>query len=103
MYLQIEQLKELPLEYDIRKRLGKLPDSLDEAYDEIYAKIRARKGSLPEIANRAFQWIMCSCTPLSSAELVVAVCQDPEMDSTAGCGAADLHVSPPSTRTSEQT
>lgn len=81
MYLQIKQLLELlPLECDIRERLGKLPDSLDKAYDEIYAKIRARKGIAPEIANRAFQWVMCSCTPLSSAKLVAAVRQDPETD-----------------------
>ena len=32
------------------------------------------------IANRAFQWIMCSCRPLSPAELVAAVCQDPDTD-----------------------
>ena len=83
MYLQIKQLLELlPLECDIRERLGKLPDSLDKAYDEIYAKIRARKGIAPEIANRAFQWVMCSCTPLSPGELVVAVRQDPETDAT---------------------
>ena len=32
------------------------------------------------IANRAFQWVMCSRVPLSPAELVAAVCQDPDSD-----------------------
>ena len=35
---------------------------------------------MPVIANRAFQWVMCSCWPLSPEELVAAVCQDPETD-----------------------
>ena len=81
MSLQIGQLLELlPLEGDIRDRLGKLPDTLEKAYDEIYARIRAQKGSAPGIANRAFQWVMCSITPLSPAELVAAISQDPETD-----------------------
>jgi ankyrin repeat protein len=79
--LQIAQLLELlPRERDIRKRLGKLPKTLNEAYDEIYAGIQAQEGSAPDIANRVFQWVMCSCAPLSAAELVAAVCQDPETD-----------------------
>ncbi|KAH0538447.1 hypothetical protein FGG08_004945 [Glutinoglossum americanum] len=79
--LQIIQLRGLlPRERDIRERLGKLPKTLDKAYDEIYAQIQTQEGSAPEIANRAFQWVMCSCTPLLSAELVAAVCQDPETD-----------------------
>jgi hypothetical protein len=60
--------------------LGKLPKTLDKAYDEIYTQIQAQEGSAPEIANRAFQWVMCSYTPLTPTELVAAVCQDPEMD-----------------------
>lgn len=81
MSLQIAQLLELlPRERDIRNRLGKLPETLEEAYDEIYARICAQKGSAPDIANRAFQWVMCSCTPLSPGELVAATCQDPETD-----------------------
>ena len=50
------------------------------AYDELYDKIQAQKGSAPVIAKRAFQWVMCSCWPLTLAELVAAVCQDPDTD-----------------------
>jgi ankyrin repeat domain-containing protein 50 len=62
--------------------LGKLPKDLKDAYDEIYAAIRKAEGSKPETAVRAFQWVMCSCEPLSAEELVAAVCQDPEDDGT---------------------
>lgn len=80
MSLQLAQLFDLSLERDIRERLGRLPDTLEKAYDEIYNQIRLQKGSAPEIANRAFQWIMCSCAPLSPAELIGAICQDPETE-----------------------
>lgn len=63
---------------DIRNRLGKLPETLKMAYDQLYHKIQSQKESTPMIANRAFQWVACSCRSLSSAELVVAVCQNPE-------------------------
>ncbi|MCJ1397809.1 hypothetical protein MMC11_001005 [Xylographa trunciseda] len=81
--LQTDQLlKLLPRERDIRQRLGRLPKTLDKAYDEIYTRIQAQEGSAPEIANRAFQWVMCSGKPLSYDELVAAVCYDPETDGT---------------------
>ncbi len=78
--LQIAQLLDLERESDIRKRLGKLPEDLKKAYDEIYGNIRAKPGSALEVADRAFQWVMCSYNPLSTAELVAAVCQNPERD-----------------------
>ncbi|MCJ1379453.1 hypothetical protein MMC17_002554 [Xylographa soralifera] len=80
--LQIAQLFRLQRESDIRNRLGKLPKTLDKAYDEIYDEIQAQEGSFPEIANRAFQWVMCAESPLSTVQLVAAVCQDPDTDGT---------------------
>lgn len=62
--------------------MGQLPETLKEAYDEIYQKIRAQKGSPPKIADRAFQWVMCSREPLSPALLTAAVCQDPATDAS---------------------
>ena len=78
--MQIDALRELCREHDIRTRLGKLPKTLKTAYDELYLRIQSQEGSTPTIANRAFQWVMCSCWPLSPAELVAAVCQDPDTD-----------------------
>jgi ankyrin repeat protein len=79
--LQIDQLLELDLEIDIRSRLGKLPEGLEKAYDEIFGQIRKKLGSQSTIAQRAFQWLMCSAKPIRPEELVVAVCQDAEKDS----------------------
>ena len=78
--LQIDQLLSLERLRDIKDRLGKLPMGLRNAYDEIYTAIQNQEGSLPEIANRTFQWVMCSCEPLSPSTLIAAVCQDPEDD-----------------------
>jgi len=74
-------LLELDLEIDVRARLGKIPEGLGKAYDEIFEQIRKKPGSEPRIAHRAFQWIMCSNEPLSPEKLIAAVCQDPENDS----------------------
>src|ERR1700734_1595385 len=91
--LQIDQLLDLPpVERVIRDRLGKLPKDLEKAYDEIYANIKAQDERVVQIANRAFQWIMCSCTPLSRTELIAAVCQDPEMDTINSVDDMDLDI-----------
>ena len=78
--LQIAALRELCCGRDIRNRLGKLPETLKAAYDQVYHQIKSQKESLPIIAIRAFQWVICSCWPLSPEELVAAVCQEPESD-----------------------
>ena len=78
--LQIDQLHKLSRERDIKNRLGKLPRTLEEAYDEIYTRIHSEEGSASEVARRAFQWIMCSKKPISPAMLVTVVCQDPTTD-----------------------
>lgn len=71
----------LSLESDIRKRLGQLPKDLESTYDEIFAQINDSDGSKPEIAARAFQWVMCCKAPLVAEELLLAVCQNPNIDS----------------------
>lgn len=80
MALQIQQLHKLSRERDIKLRLGKMPNTLDKAYHEIYDRIQSADGSAPEVAKRAFQWIMCSEKLMSPAMLVAAVCQDPNTD-----------------------
>ncbi|EON65807.1 hypothetical protein W97_05046 [Coniosporium apollinis CBS 100218] len=78
--LQITQILELSREKDIRCRLGRLPEGLTKAYDEIWEMMKKKPGSSFEIAERAFKWVMCSRTPLSPDLLVAAVCQDPETE-----------------------
>ena len=67
---------------DIRNFLGKLPDDLEKAYDEILDRINSQKGRIPKVARRAFLWVMCSHRPLTPGMLVHAVFQDPETRST---------------------
>ncbi|KAL1957574.1 hypothetical protein VTO42DRAFT_5685 [Malbranchea cinnamomea] len=78
--LQIDQLLSLQRESDIRARLGKLPKDLQKAYDELYTQIRESDGSKPEVAFRAFQWIMGSAEPIPPDVLLGAVCYDPDND-----------------------
>ncbi len=80
--MQLAQLLDLDRPTDIRRRLGTLPDGLKKAYEEIYAKIRAKPGSAGEIAARAFQWISYSRDVLSAAELVAAVSHASEGNDT---------------------
>ncbi|KAF4627727.1 hypothetical protein G7Y89_g10427 [Cudoniella acicularis] len=76
-FLQTKQLLDLDLEEDILARLGKLPDDLKQAYDEIYKSMnKAEK----RYADRAFQWVMCACHPITSKELLPAICQDENSD-----------------------
>ena len=70
----------LDLEADIRSRLGKLPKGLKDAYDEIYDSIKARSENERQIADRAFQWVACSCIPHSTKALLPAVCQHAKDD-----------------------
>ncbi|KAK1762907.1 hypothetical protein QBC33DRAFT_460474 [Phialemonium atrogriseum] len=81
-YLQIKELLELQTEQTIRDRLGKLPEDLEGAYDEIYGKIQSRHKYEKAFADRAFKWVMCACKPLGSEELLSAVRLDPDTDNS---------------------
>ena len=60
-------------ENDVRCSLKELPDSLRDAYGEIYKRILDQKGSAPRLALRAFRWIQCSYQPLRSQTLLDAI------------------------------
>ena len=78
VFLQIKQILELETERAIRDRLGRLPSGLKATYDEIYSTVQARHREDRVLADRAFKWVMCACTPLSSEELLPAIRLDPE-------------------------
>lgn len=67
-YLQWEELKKLRTNQRIRERLGKLPGSLTEAYEEIYSKNEEKA-----ILQQAVKWVLCARTPLASEELLMAI------------------------------
>ncbi|KAJ2894888.1 hypothetical protein MKZ38_007111 [Zalerion maritima] len=71
VFLQIEQLLNLPTEHQLRSRLGKLPATLHDAYDEILGDMEDEFST--GFALRAFQWVMCALKPLKSNELLAAV------------------------------
>ncbi|KAI1921337.1 hypothetical protein LOZ64_001619 [Ophidiomyces ophidiicola] len=75
--LQIEQILQLRLENDIRNRLGRLPKGLKEAYDELWDKIQIAEGSKPEIAFRAFKWVLRSYSPLTPEALTTFISRSP--------------------------
>jgi len=58
---------------DVRDSLKALPETLTDAYDEIYNRIRkqGRRGS--QLAIKAFQWVQYSYEPLRSETLLDAV------------------------------
>jgi len=58
---------------DVRSQLNALPDTLIDAYGEIYQRILAQKGSAPRLALKAFQWIQCSYEPLRAETLLDAI------------------------------
>ena len=58
---------------DVRDNLEVLPETLTDAYDEIYSRIRKQKGSAPRLALKAFRWVQCSYEPLGSETLLDAV------------------------------
>ncbi|EHK47119.1 hypothetical protein TRIATDRAFT_317064 [Trichoderma atroviride IMI 206040] len=67
-YLQWAQLKKLRTNEHIIERLGKLPESLTEAYDEIYSKNEEKA-----VLKRAVKWVLCAREPLTSEVLLMAV------------------------------
>ncbi|KAK2742796.1 hypothetical protein FQN57_005087 [Myotisia sp. PD_48] len=68
--LQIHHIRECRSEEAIRNRLGKLPVTLKEAYDEIYSGIQNAEENDKILAERAIMWIMSAMTPLDGEELL---------------------------------
>src|SRR3978361_1049156 len=58
---------------DVRDNLKVLPETLTDAYGEIYNRIRKQRGSAPRLALNAFRWVQCSYEPLQSETLLDAV------------------------------
>ena len=70
-FLQIKQILDLHRPGEITDRLGKLPKDLKRTYDEIYYGMSENER---EIADHAFQWVMCAAKPLKTRELLPAIC-----------------------------
>ncbi|QYT02747.1 ANK_REP_REGION domain-containing protein [Trichoderma simmonsii] len=77
-YLQWEQLKKFKTDQSILERLGKLPKSLEHAYDEIYSQ---NEGYELAILQRAVKWVLCAAEPLSNDVLLWAIRLETQTDS----------------------
>jgi len=58
---------------DVRDSLKILPETLTDAYGEIYNRIRKENRRASQLALNAFRWVQCSYEPLRSETLLDAV------------------------------
>ena len=65
---------------DVRRGLEELPDTLKDAYREIYKRILSQKGCASRLALAAFRWIQCSYEPLCSETLLDAITAETSSD-----------------------
>lgn len=70
--LQMTHLKMMKLESDIRRSLLRLPDTLEDAYKQIYDDILNQKGNASEVSKMSSRWIMGAAWPLTPTEWVCA-------------------------------
>ncbi|KAF7559480.1 hypothetical protein G7046_g4676 [Stylonectria norvegica] len=80
--LQVQQLVRLKFwsTTNIKERLGKLPQGLEAAYDEIWDSIERQSPHEKRLAERAFKWLLCTFEPPTPQLLVVAILIDPDSD-----------------------
>lgn len=68
--LQLAQLKKCDTETQVRRRLGKLPKTLIETYNELYD---VEDPESQKYLRRAVTWVMNAHQPLSTEEILAAV------------------------------
>ncbi|KAI5784775.1 hypothetical protein EDC01DRAFT_693331, partial [Geopyxis carbonaria] len=76
--LQITILYDAYTKDDLIRSLKVSPQTLYEAYQEIFTRIITNTGDAPKLALNAFRWIQCSYEPLDSAALLDAIRIQPD-------------------------
>lgn len=66
---QIELILSLSAENDVRERLARPPQSLEELYEATYERIQTEPVPGPEIALQTLMWVLCAFEPCSPDEL----------------------------------
>ena len=66
-------LCDMDLPDDVRDSLMVLPETLTDAYGEIYNRIRKQSRRASQLALNAFRWVQCSYEPLRSETLLDAI------------------------------
>ncbi|ORY68872.1 uncharacterized protein BCR38DRAFT_455710 [Pseudomassariella vexata] len=73
--LQLDELCEQHTDSAIEERIGKLPKTLEELYEEIHSRIEKYDSNADrQYAQNALSWLLCSRRTLKSEELLAAVC-----------------------------
>ena len=58
--IHIDELLNLRNNSDIQVYLDDLPEGLKNAYDRVWQTIQRKRGRAKVIAQRTFQWLLCS-------------------------------------------
>lgn len=74
--LQIQQLLWCGTRPAVEARLAGLPDTLQTTYKDIYESA-TKENDERQLMNRALRWVLYSVRPLTTTELLLAICQDP--------------------------
>lgn len=76
--LHLKSLVSITNVRDLRKRLNKLPEELDQYYEQAWARISGQEDHLKDIAYRAVSWLYQSRRQLKVEELRHALALQPE-------------------------
>ena len=72
--LQLDVLRPLKRDEDIRARLGKLPPKLDELYLEVYNNLILAQAEVARaIINNTLKWLFCVKKELRASQFLIAV------------------------------
>ncbi|KAL2826282.1 ankyrin repeat-containing domain protein [Aspergillus cavernicola] len=80
--LQVHQLAKCQSPPSVRDRLNKLPSTLKDSYDEVWAQINGLEENDKILATRALLWTMAACKPLTTGEILSAIRMDSNGDIT---------------------
>ncbi|KAL4941934.1 ankyrin repeat-containing domain protein [Aspergillus oleicola] len=75
--LQVHPLSKCQSAPSVRERLNKLPATLKDSYDEVWAQIHALEGNDRMLATRALLWTMAARKSFTSSEMLYAIRVDP--------------------------
>ena len=72
--LQLDVLRALKRDEDIRARLGRLPPKLEQLYLEVYNNLISDQGAVSRaIIDNALKWLLCAKEEFPASEFLVAV------------------------------
>jgi len=72
--MQIEVLRSVSIEADLRDQLEQHPPKLEQLYEQLYQALAAKRDITGQlIIDNVFKWLLCAQRRLKPAELIIAV------------------------------